>query len=74
MSYVTSRIGLPKLFLLFFILPLLSYLGGVLFLSPHITQAAGNTYYVVTTNLFFPQEGVVTSIVLSYAESPLLQL
>jgi parallel beta-helix repeat protein len=46
MSYVTSRIGLPKLFLLFFILPLLSYLGGVLFLSPHITQAAGNTYYV----------------------------
>ena len=31
-------------------------------------------YYVVTTNLFFPQKGVVTSIVSSYAESPLLQL
>ncbi len=37
---------LSKPFLIF--LPLLSYLGVVLLLSPHITQAAGNTYYVRT--------------------------
>jgi hypothetical protein len=33
-------------FLLFFILPLLSYLGTLFILNPHITHAAGNTYYV----------------------------
>src|SRR6266478_7394527 len=34
-----------KSFLLF-ILPLLSYTAAVLLLTPHITHAAGNTYYV----------------------------
>jgi hypothetical protein len=40
MPHLTSKL------LLLFTLPLLSYLGVVFLLSPHITHAAGNTYYV----------------------------
>jgi len=37
---------LSKPFLIF--LPVFSYIGVALILSPHITHAAGNTYYVAT--------------------------
>jgi hypothetical protein len=46
MSYLTSRSSLLKSFLVFFMVPMLSYLGVALILSPHITRAAGNTYHV----------------------------
>jgi len=46
MTYLTSHIHVSKPIVLLFILPLLSYIGAVLLLIPHITHAAGNTYHV----------------------------
>lgn len=49
MLHLSRLFGFRKRFLFLFILPLCAYGGVVLILSPHITHASGNTYYVATS-------------------------
>jgi hypothetical protein len=48
MYYISHLFGSRKAFIVLFMLSLLAYGGAVMFLSPHITHAAGTTYYVAT--------------------------